>query len=174
MTYREAPASDGVRSIGAGESRAGVRALRWSRGGTIASGLLRGFTLVELMVVVVIIGIMATVVTVSVTDYLVTAKQNVARSEIATIKNALALFFMETDRYPTNDEGLGALKKGTPQHPNGILASDTRDPWNREYVYLHPGAHGPYEVMSLGADGQEGGTGQNADILSWELEGSRP
>ena len=69
----------------------------------------RGFTLVELMVVVVIVGVMATVVTVSVTDYLVTAKQNVARSEIATIKNALQLFFMEQDRFPTYEEGLADM-----------------------------------------------------------------
>jgi len=126
------------------------------------------FTLVELMVVVVIIGILATVVTISVTDYLVTAKQNAARSEIATIKNALALFFMETDRYPTNDEGLRALTKRTAQHPTGILSSDLKDPWDREYVYAHPGAHGAFDIVSYGADGQEGGTGPNEDVVSWD------
>jgi general secretion pathway protein G len=131
-----------------------------------------GFTLVELMVVIVIIGVMATVVTLSVTDYLVTAKQNVARSEIATIRNAIDLFFMEHDRYPTNDEGLSILKKSTPEHPSGILSNDLKDPWGNAYAYIYPGIHGAYDVLSFGADGQEGGTAANADIVSWELEGS--
>ena len=130
-----------------------------------------GFTLVELMVVIVIIGVMATVVTVSVTDYLVTAKQNVAKSEIATISNALSLYFMQYDRYPSNDEGLAALKKNTPEHPNGILNNDLKDPWNNEYVYVYPGVHGAYDIVSYGADKQEGGTGANMDIASWELSG---
>jgi len=129
------------------------------------------FTLVELMVVIVIIGVMATVVTISVTDYLVTAKQNVARSEIATIKNALSLHFMQHDRYPSNDEGLALLKKSTPEHPGGILTNDLKDPWGNEYVYVYPGIHGVYDIVSYGADGQEGGTGANTDIASWELEG---
>lgn len=130
----------------------------------------RAFTLVELMVVVVIIGVLSTVVTVSVRDYLVSAKQNVARSEIATIRNALELFFMETDRYPTNDEGLAILKRKTPEHPGGILTNDLKDPWHREYIYIYPGAHGPFDLLSFGADGQEGGTGADMDITSWQLE----
>lgn len=132
----------------------------------------QAFTLVELMVVIVIIGVMATVVTISVTDYLVTAKQNTARSEIATLTNALSLFFMEFDRYPTNEEGLALLKKKTPQHPNGIVTNDLRDPWNNGYIYIYPGIHGTFDIVSYGVDGQEGGTGANADISSWELEGA--
>jgi len=128
------------------------------------------FTLVELMVVVVIVGVMATVVTLSVTDYLVTAKQNVARSEIATINNALKLFFMENDRYPTYDEGLAILKKKTASHPGGILSSDLQDPWKHDYIYVYPGTHGAYDLVSYGADGQQGGTGANTDITSWDLE----
>ena len=124
------------------------------------------------MVVIVIIGVMATVVTISVTDYLVTAKQNTARSEIATLTNALSLFFMEFDRYPTNEEGLALLKKKTPQHPNGIVTNDLRDPWNNGYIYIYPGIHGTFDIVSYGVDGQEGGTGANADISSWELEGA--
>lgn len=133
----------------------------------------RGFTLVELMVVVVIIGVMATVVTVSVTDYLVTAKQNVARSEIATIKNALQLFFMEYDRFPTYEEGLGTLKKKTPQHASGILTSDLKDPWNHDYIYVYPGTHGAFDLISYGADGQQGGTGSNEDVVSWDIENTQ-
>ncbi len=128
------------------------------------------FTLVELMVVVVIVGVLATVTTVSVRDYLVSAKQNVARSEIATITNGLELFFMEKDRYPNNDEGIAMLQRKTPEHPNGILTSDLKDPWGRLYIYLYPGAHGPYDLVSFGADGQEGGAGADGDITSWHLE----
>lgn len=132
----------------------------------------RAFTLVELMVVVVIIGVLATVVTLSVTDYLTTAKLNTARSEIATISSALSLYFMENDRYPNNEEGLAILKKRTPQHPNGIVTSDLADPWGRDYIYVYPGTQGVYDIVSYGADGQEGGTGADADVTSWDLEGA--
>ena len=131
----------------------------------------RAFTLVELMVVVVIIGIMATVVTVSVNDYLVTGKQAAARNEIAQISAALQLFYTENDRYPSNDEGLALLKKSTPAHPHGILQGDLFDPWGHDYTYLHPGVRGAFDIISYGADGQEGGTGANADIVSWDLAG---
>ena len=77
---------------------------------------------------------------------------------------------MEYDRYPTYDEGLAILKKKTTQHPGGILTSDLKDPWNHEYIYLYPGTHSAYDIISYGADGQQGGTGANADILSWNLE----
>lgn len=130
----------------------------------------RAFTLVELMVVVVIVGVMATMVTLSVTDHLVTAKQNVARSEVATIKNALSLFFMEHDRFPTNEEGLSILKKSTPERRDGLLTSDLKDPWGREYIYICPGTRGAYDLLSFGADGHEGGTGANMDITSWDLD----
>ena len=126
------------------------------------------FTLVELMVVVVIIGVLATVVTLSVTDYLVKAKQNAAKSEVATIRSALTLYFMETDRYPTTDEGLAVLKKKTTAHPDGMITSDLKDPWGNEYAYVYPGLHGAYDLLSFGADGQEGGTGASQDITSWD------
>lgn len=129
------------------------------------------FTLVELLVVVVIIGVMASVVTLSVTDYLVSAKQNVAKSELATIRNALTLFYMESDRYPSNDEGLAILRKSSSKHQNGFITSDTKDPWNHEYVYVHPGTRGPYDLLTYGADGQEGGTNANMDIEVWDLDG---
>lgn len=129
-----------------------------------------GFTLVELMVVVVIIGVLATVVTVSVTDYLVKGKQSAAQAEITQIGNALQLFYMEFDRYPDNDEGLAALKEKSPSHPNGILQGDLLDPWGHEYIYVHPGIHGVFDVCSYGANGQEGGTGADTDLCNWEEE----
>ena len=126
------------------------------------------FTLVELMVVVVIIGVLATIVTVSVNDYLVKGKQSAARAEIAQISNALQLFFIEHDRYPSNEEGLTVLRQKTPDHPGGILQGDLRDPWGYEYVYVYPGVHGVFDIVSYGANGQEGGISADADIVSWQ------
>ncbi len=130
----------------------------------------RGFTLVELMVVVVILGVLATVVTVSVQDYLVKGKQNAAKTEIAQINNALQLFFTDFDRYPDNDEGLEMLKKTTASNPHGILRGDLLDPWGTAYVYVYPGLHGPFDICSYGANGQEGGTGGDLDICSYVLD----
>lgn len=132
-----------------------------------------GFTLVELMVVVVIVGIMATVVTVSVTDYLISGKQSAARNEIAQIKNALELFYTEFDRYPTNDEGLTLLVKPTARHPNGILQGDLLDPWNNPYQYIYPGVHRTYDIICYGANKVDGGTGADEDIASWDLAGTK-
>ena len=126
------------------------------------------FTLVELMVVVVILGVLATMVTVSVTDYLIQGKQSAARTEIAQISNALQLFYTEFDRYPDNDEGLALLKKPNAAHPHGILQGDLLDPWGYEYIYVYPGLHGAFDVCSYGANGQEGGIGGDGDICSWE------
>ena len=130
------------------------------------------FTLVEIMVVLVILGLLASIVTVSVNDYLVTGKQTTVRTEIAQISNALELYFTEQGRYPTNDEGLAVLKEKTKLHPHGILQGDLLDAWNNEYVYIYPGLHGTYDIISYGANGQEGGEGQDADIVSWETEDS--
>lgn len=128
----------------------------------------RAFTLVELMVVVVILGVLATIVTVSVNDYLIKGKQNAARAEIAQISNALELFFTENDRYPDNDEGLLLLTKPGPQHPQGILKGDLLDPWGNGYLYVHPGVHGAFDVCSHGANKQPGGTGGDLDICNYD------
>ncbi len=127
----------------------------------------QAFTLVEVMVVVVILGVLATVVTVSVTDYLVKGKQNATKTEISQMSNALKLYYSETDRYPTSDEGLALLKQKTPDHPNGILQGDLDDPWGKAYVYVYPGLHGAFDICSYGANGQAGGTGGDADICSF-------
>lgn len=144
----------------------------WVRTATLGRISRSAFTLVELMVVVVIIGVLATVVTVSVTDYLVKGKQDASRAEIAQISNALQLFYTEFDRYPDNDEGLALLKQSSSTHPHGILQGDLKDPWGHEYVYVYPGLHGVFDVCSYGANGQEGGTGNDADICSWNLAGA--
>ena len=121
------------------------------------------------MVVVVIIGLLASIVAVSVNDYLIKGKQTTARTEISQISNALQLFYTEYSRYPSNDEGLALLQQKTRDHPNGILRGDLFDPWGHEYVYVYPGLHGPFDVVSYGANGQEGGEGADADLVSWDL-----
>lgn len=133
--------------------------------------LRRGLTLVELMVVVVILGILATTATISVRDYLVSGKQNAAKQELAQIIAALDLFYMENDRYPNNDEGLDVLLEHTDQHPDGLLrGGDVNDPWGHPYQYVYPGVHGTFDLVCYGADGQEGGSGAAEDINSWELQ----
>lgn len=130
----------------------------------------RAFTLVELMVVVVILGVLATVVTISVSDYLVKGKQSAARAELAQISNALQLFFTEADRFPDTSEGLAALKQARPAHPHGILQGDLLDPWGHAYIYVYPGLHGPFDLCSYGANGQPGGTGGDLDLCNWDGE----
>ena len=131
----------------------------------------RAFTLVEIMVVVVILGILATTATVAVRDYLVSGKRNAAKSEIAQIVSALELFYVENDRYPTSDQGLEALLERNDRHPDGLLRSgELKVPWGHEYEYVYPGVNGSFDLVSFGADGVEGGDGADADIASWQLQ----
>lgn len=132
---------------------------------------IRSFTLIEVMVVVVILGVLATVVTVSVTDYLVKGKQTAARTEIAQISQALKLHYSETDKYPSTDEGLALLLEPSPAHPNGLMQGDLLDPWGHAYVYVYPGVHGAFDLCSFGANGQEGGTGADTDLCNWDQQG---
>jgi general secretion pathway protein G len=126
------------------------------------------------MVVIVIIGLLAGVVSFSVRGYLVAAKQNIARSEIAKIGQALDTFYTVFDRYPSNSEGLEALVDKSEKFPDGILNKLPRDPWGNPYQYNHPGRSTPYEVLCLGADQREGGSGAESDISSADLEQSQP
>jgi general secretion pathway protein G len=131
----------------------------------------RGLTLVELMVVIVILGVLATTVTVSVRDYLITGKQSAAKQELTQLSAALELFYVEHNRYPTNDEGLATLLERTDAHPDGLLhGGDLNDPWGHPYQYVYPGLHGTFDLVCYGADGAEGGTGANADLCSWEMK----
>lgn len=130
----------------------------------------RGFTLVELMVVIVIIGLLAGAVTVSVRSYLVRGKQSVAAMEIAKICQALDTYYTVTDVYPTTDQGIAMLAERSDEFPDGLLNKIPKDPWGNEYIYQVPGRDAPYEVMSYGADKQEGGDGANKDITSQDVE----
>lgn len=134
-----------------------------------------GFSLVEIMVVLVIIGLLAGVVSINVRGYLLAGKQNTARMEIATIVSGLETFHSLNDRYPTNDEGLRILTESTQRMPEPPLTKMPIDPWRRPYIYNQPGRSGPYEVYSQGADGQDGGDPKSADadITSWDIPGDK-
>ncbi|MCA9264563.1 MAG: type II secretion system major pseudopilin GspG [Planctomycetales bacterium] len=131
----------------------------------------RAFTLLELMVVIVIIGLLAGAVTVSVRSYLIRGKQSVAMMEIAKICEALETYYSAYDTYPTSDVGLQALVEESDQFAAGLLSKVPLDPWNHPYEYVQPGRSGPYEVICYGADGQEGGEGADRDLSSDNLEG---
>ena len=129
-----------------------------------------GFSLVEIMIVIVIIGLLAGMVTINVRGYLIRAKQNTARQEMATIISALETFYAHWDRYPTNEEGLEILTRPNEKFPEALLKGLSIDPWGRPYQYNSPGANGPYELICLGADGREGGDGADKDILGDDLK----
>lgn len=130
-----------------------------------------GFSLVELMVVLVIIGLLAGLVTINVRGHLIRGKQAAAKADIATLRDALESFYIAHDRYPTNEEGITILTQTTDRMPEPLLQSSSvpKDPWGRPYQYNQPGRSGPYEILSLGADGREGGEGADQDVVSWEL-----
>ena len=134
----------------------------------------RGFSLLEMMFVFVLIGLLAGLVTVNARYYLVRGKQNAARTEIARIATALETFYSATGRYPDNDEGLAVLAARSDQVPEPLLNQAPRDPWGREYQYNRPGRDGPYEVVCFGADGRDGGDGADQDIGSWDLKEQAP
>ncbi len=131
----------------------------------------KGFTLIELLVVLVIFGLLAALVAPKIFPKLGKGKQAAAKAQIGLLEQSLDQFRLDTGRYPTTQEGMGALttnpgierwdgpylKKGMPY-----------DPWGRPYHYASPGTHGEYDLYSYGRDGAPGGEGEDADIVSWE------
>jgi general secretion pathway protein G len=131
----------------------------------------RGFSLVELLAVMVILAMLAGIAAAGVRGYMKAARRTVAKTEIGEIVKAIDSYYIETGRYPTNDEGLSALKQATENFPSGIMSKIKTDPWKRPYLYRTPGVKGgAYDVASLGSDGKEGGTGEAADLRS-DVEG---
>lgn len=133
----------------------------------------QGFTLIEIMVVVVILGILAALIAPNILGRTGEARIIAAQSDINSINNALDLYKLDNFSYPSTDQGLEALvskPSGFPEASNwnseGYLKTLPKDPWGTPYQYLSPGSNGPYDLYSLGADKREGGDGENADITN--------
>lgn len=134
---------------------------------------LRGFTLVELLVVLAILGLLVGLVGPQVMKSLGTSKTKTARIQIEELGGALDIYRLEVGRYPGTDQGLVALveRPGDAKDWNGPYLRKSQvptDPWGNEYQYRSPGEHGAFEIWSLGADNREGGEGEDQDILGWE------
>ncbi|WP_315780898.1 type II secretion system major pseudopilin GspG [Bradyrhizobium sp. SZCCHNPS1003] len=147
----------------------GLRQARSRRGAESEAG----FTLVEMLVVITIIGLIMGLVGPRVLSYLSDSKLKTARIQIRSLSSALDLYHLDNGRYPTSAEGLGALvqKPATAATWNGPYLSGTlvpNDPWGRPYVYKFPGQHGAYDIVSLGPDGREDETSTNANVTSWQ------
>ncbi|HDH88495.1 MAG: type II secretion system protein GspG [Desulfobacterium sp. 4572_20] len=139
----------------------------------------RGFTLIEIMVVMVILGILAGLIIPRIMGRPEEARRTKARIQIESIETALKLYKLDNGSYPTTEQGLQALveppsvgKLASAWREGGYLEKGKvpKDPWGNEYVYLCPGIHGDYDLVSYGADGETGGEGKDMDINNWELE----
>jgi general secretion pathway protein G len=140
------------------------------------SSMPRGFTLIELMIVVVIMGLLATTIMPKILDRPEQARRVKAKADIHSIQQALGLFKSDTGRFPTTSEGLRALvsNPGNVKNYNksAYLERVPTDPWGNPYVYISPGLHSKdYDLESFGKDGEDGGADDDADVESWNLEG---
>ena len=137
----------------------------------------KGFTLIEIMVVVVILAILASVIAPRIMDNPDKARVSKAKHDINALESALDVYRLDNFVYPTTDQGLESLVTQpniTPEPPNwkqgGYVKRLQKDPWGNEYMYLNPGQNGEIDIYSLGADGAPGGEGINADIGNWATE----
>ena len=145
---------------------------------TARCGDAAGFTLIELMVVIVILGVLAGLVLPRIVDQPDKARVVKAKMQIESLSMGLKQYKLDNGFYPSTEQGLRALKEKpsigrVPQNypAKGYLDTVPKDPWGRDYVYICPGEHGDFDLISLGADREEGGEGVNADIKSWDLGG---
>jgi general secretion pathway protein G len=135
----------------------------------------RGFSLIEIMVVVIILGILASLVVPKIMSRPDDARIVKAKHDILGIQNALELYRLDNSFYPSTDQGLSALVKKpntrpAPQHWKAYLKSLPKDPWGQAYLYLNPGQHGEIDIFTLGANGKSGGDGVNAEIGNWNAD----
>ena len=135
----------------------------------------QGFTLLEIMVVIVILGLLVAVVAPNVLQNQDRAMVEKARADIAVLEQSLDMYKLDNHVYPTTDQGLMALVKAPQTGPqpknyrsNGYIKRLPDDPWGNPYQYIQPGEHGPYDLYSLGADGEEGGEELASDIVNWQ------
>ncbi|HYW58388.1 MAG TPA: type II secretion system major pseudopilin GspG [Polaromonas sp.] len=133
----------------------------------------RGFTLIELMVVLVIIGVLAALIVPNVLDRADDARVAAAKTDVNNLMQALKLYRLDNQRYPTAEQGLQALvarpaAAPVPSNWKSYIDKLPNDPWGQPYRYLNPGLQGEIDVMSFGADAQAGGEGRNADVGSWQ------
>ncbi len=135
-----------------------------------------GFTLLEIIVVVVILGILAAIVAPQFIGRTEDARVTEAMVQMRNFETALQLYKVDNHVYPTTDQGLSALASQTttgtaPKNyrPGGYISRIPVDPWGNQYIYISPGSHGRFDIISLGSDGLEGGSGNKADIKNWEL-----
>jgi len=133
----------------------------------------KGFTLIELMVVVIIIGVLAAFVGPRIFRRVGESRATAAKNQMQAFENALDMFYIDTGRYPSTEEGLEALNVKPEELKNWkgpyLKKKVPKDPWGNDYVYRSPGEDGrDYDIICYGADGQEGGEGDNADVVSWE------
>lgn len=136
-----------------------------------------GFTLIEIMIVVIILGVLAALVVPNIMGRPDEARVAAAKADLRSVANALDLYRLDNFSYPSTDQGLEALvvqPSGVPEarnwNPEGYLNKVPKDPWGTEYQYLSPGSQGKFDLYSLGADAREGGEGVNADISFWDIE----
>ena len=134
-----------------------------------------GFTLIELLVVLLILGMIAGLVGPQVMKYLGESKTKAAKLQIEEFSTSLDLFKLDAGRYPDSQEGLQALVQAPPtlgadrwRGPYLNKKAVPKDPWGNDYQYASPGKHGPFDIVSLGSDGKEGGEGEATDVASWE------
>jgi general secretion pathway protein G len=139
----------------------------------------RGFTLIEIMVVIIILGILASYVAVRLTGQTEEARRTQAVIQIEGLETALELYKLDNGSYPSTEQGLQALVEPP---TTGVLPRKWReggylkkgkvpkDPWKNDYIYLSPGLHGDFDIISYGDDGEPGGEGKNKDVNNWELE----
>ena len=140
---------------------------------TVVRAVRRGCTLIELMVVLVIIGVLAALIVPNVLDRTDDARATAAKADINNLVQALKLYKLDNQRFPSAEQGLEALVNkptagNVPPNWRRYLDKLPADPWGRPYQYIFPGGKGEVDIFSLGADGQAGGDGKNADIGSWQ------